>query len=69
MKGAVLKKYKSAVIPYAVYESAMARYSRDKKKMNAALIASVLIASLITSAALMVNNIGWQKHELKMLGK
>ncbi len=64
-----MKKYKSATVPYAVYESAMARSSRDKKRWNAALVASTIIATVVVSAALAVNNLIWQKYALRLIGK
>lgn len=49
-------------VPYAVYESAMARASRDKK-------VSVIVATTVVSIALIINNIVWQRHFIKLMGR
>jgi hypothetical protein len=55
-------------VPFAVYESAMARNTQDKKRWNMALVASTLIATVVVAASLIINNTIWQRHEMKILG-
>lgn len=64
-----MKQKRSCFIPYAVYESAMARFSRERKRSNAALVMSAFCSATVVAIALIINNAAWQKHELNILGK